>query len=217
MKTICVYKDLSADKVNRWISPLIFQNEKLEGNIFILMKLSLFVWQKRKLLLLTFLQDITNTTSQVSILIVSLVILLVLFLGTHFPLFQQRQLSLAWSLFVISTLMITIFLCAHLSAPSRPGDYVVPVFILLFVVNAMLPVSISVAIVISVVLVAIHLLLTILLSHESTENLYTQVSLIVQFFESSATKFFRVDWKPVTTMHFRSDPYITHENFNINL
>jgi len=118
-----------------------------------------------------------NTTWEVCILITTLGILLIIFLGAQFSVFQKQSLSVCLSLFVILTLSATVFVSAHISSPSRPGDHVVPVFILVFAINTMMPLPRSVAILSSVVLAIVHLLLVVFISEDFVESLASQVSL----------------------------------------
>ncbi|ODM97761.1 Adenylate cyclase type 2, partial [Orchesella cincta] len=101
-------------------------------------------------------------------------ILLVVFLVGQFPIFQKHTFSFGLSFFVILTLSATIFLSAHVSSPCRPADALIPVFILIFAINTMMPLPRFAALVVSLVLIIVHLLLALLLSDEFTESLGRQ-------------------------------------------
>ncbi len=116
-----------------------------------------------------------STTAQVSIAIVALGILLVVFLVGQFPIFQKHTFSFALSFFVILTLSATIFLTSHVSSPTRPADHLIPIFILIFAVNTMMPMPRFAALVVSIILMLVHLLLGTLLADEYTESLGRQV------------------------------------------
>ncbi|OXA61499.1 Adenylate cyclase type 2 [Folsomia candida] len=125
--------------------------------------------------------NVVNTTPQVSLLITTLVILLVIFLVSQFPIFQKRHFSVSLSLLVISSLTAAVFISTHISAPTRPGDCTVPIFILVFAINTMMPLPRWVAIAASIVLAVVHLLLAVLLSNDFVDSLAAQVFAIAIF------------------------------------
>jgi uncharacterized membrane protein len=121
-------------------------------------------------------QDVVNTTHEVAVLITALVIFLLIFLGAQFPLFQKRSLSVGLSLFIISTAAAAVFISTHISSPSRPGDHAVPIFILVFAINTMMPLPRWVAVIVSILLGIVHLLLAAFLSDDFLDSLFGQVS-----------------------------------------
>jgi hypothetical protein len=100
---------------------------------------------------------------------------LALFFTAQFPLFQRPDLSIALSLLVISTLSAAVFLSTHISDPTRPADHVVPVFILIFAINTMMPLPGSVALGASLTLATLQLLLAGLMSNDFQGSLLRQV------------------------------------------
>ena len=123
-----------------------------------------------------FLQDIISSTPQISILIVALIIFLVVFFGGQFPVFQRASLSIGLSVLVISTVAAAAFISTHVALPSSPTDHVIPVFILIFATNAMMPLPRIGAVVVSICLAGAHLSLALFLT-ETKENLGRQVRL----------------------------------------
>ncbi|CAG7819624.1 unnamed protein product, partial [Allacma fusca] len=119
--------------------------------------------------------DIVSSTSQICILIVTLVIFVVLFFGGQFPVFQKPSLSLALSLLVISTLAAAAFVSSHISEPSRPADHVIPIFILIFATNTVMPLPTIIAVIVSVLLAVTHLALAIFLTDDYRDNIVRQV------------------------------------------
>ncbi len=125
--------------------------------------------------LVSIFQNVMTSTPEVSLLITTLLMLLIIFFVAQFPVFQRRSISVGLSLLVITSLAAAIFISTHISPPSRPGDSVVPIFILVFAINTMMPLPWWVAVIISILLAVVHLLLAALLSNDFTDSLVEQV------------------------------------------
>jgi hypothetical protein len=118
---------------------------------------------------------VVNTTAEICILIALLCIILIIFLILQVPLFQRESFTAALAFLLITSLAAAVFITTHISSPSRPGDSAVPIFILVFAINTMMPLPRWAAAVISTFIAVVHLLL-VAFSNDYSQSHVIQVS-----------------------------------------